>query len=176
MGLRPALDIGALAAAMLAAPAPSFAWGDEGHEIVATLAYQRLTPKARKAVDALLVQDKDTLTKPDFVSRATWADKYRDSDRNTTKVRYTATHQWHFVDIETDGGTLQQACFGRPPLPAGTPASQGPADACAVDKLEQFRQELGDPSTPAAEKTLALKFIVHFVGDIHQPLESPRVQ
>jgi len=172
MGLRPALASSLLTAAMLAAPAPSFAWGDEGHEIVATLAYQRLTPKVKKAVDALLAQDKSTLTKPDFVGRSTWADKYRDSDRSTTKVRYTGTHQWHFVDIETDGGTLQQACFGRPPLPTGTPASQGPANACVVDKLEQFRQELAAPSTPAAEKLLALKFILHFVGDVHQPLHA----
>ncbi|MCY4755069.1 S1/P1 nuclease [Pelomonas aquatica] len=172
MDLRPHLASSLLTATALAAPAPSFAWGDEGHEIVGTLAYQRLTPKAKKAVDALLAQDKDALTQPDFVSRATWADKYRDSDRNTTQVRYRATHQWHFVDIEIDGGTLDQACFGRPPLPAGTPASQGPADACVVDKLEQFRQELADPATPTAEKTLALKFIMHFVGDVHQPLHA----
>ncbi|CAM3635630.1 S1/P1 nuclease [Roseateles saccharophilus] len=172
MQLRPNLATGLLAATLLAAPAAAFAWGDAGHEIVGTLAYQRLTPKAKKAVDALLAQDKDALTKPDFVSRATWADKFRDSDRNTTHVHYNATHQWHFVDIEIDGGTLDQACFGRPALPAGTPASQGQADACVVDKLVQFKQELADPATPTAEKTLALKFIMHFVGDIHQPLHS----
>lgn len=166
------LSAALLAAAALATPTLSWAWGDQGHEIVATLAYPRLTPKAKKAVDALLAQDKDALTKPDFVSRATWADKYRDSDRDTTQVRYKATHKWHFVDIEIDGGTLQQACFGRPPLPAGTPASQGPADACVVDKLEQFKAELADPATPAAEKLPALKFLLHFVGDIHQPLHA----
>ena len=172
MGHRSNLVCSLLAAAGLATPAVSFAWGDMGHQIVATLAYPRLTPKARKAVDALLAKDKDPLTQPDFVSRATWADKYRDSDRSTTQVHYKATHQWHFVDIEVDGGSLQQACFDRPPLPAGTPASQGPAKACVVDKLEEFKKELADPATPAAEKTLALKFIMHFVGDIHQPLHA----
>ena len=171
MGFRPSLICSVLAAA-LATPTASWAWGDMGHEIVGTLAYARLTPKARKAVDALLAKDKDPLTKPDFVSRATWADKYRDSDRTTTQLHYKATHQWHFVDIEIEGGSLQQACFDRPPLPAGTPASQGPAKACVVDKLEQFRKELADPATPAGEKTLALKFIMHFVGDVHQPLHA----
>lgn len=173
MGLRPNFFCSLLAAAAaLATPAPSIAWGDEGHQVVGALAYKRLTPKAKKAVDTLLAQDKDALTKPDFVSRTTWADKYRDSDRNTTQVHYRATHQWHFVDVEIDGGTLQQACFGRPPLPAGTPASQGPAAACVVDKIEQFKNELADPATPVGEKALALKFVMHFVGDLHQPLHA----
>ncbi len=157
---------------LLASPRTGLAWGDEGHEVIATLAYKRLTPKAKKSVDALLAKDTDDLTQPDFASRATWADKYRDSDRNTTKTRYLGTRQWHFVDIEIDGGTLEAACFGRPPLPAGTEASQGPADACVVDKLEQFKRELEDPTVSAGEKTLALKFIMHFVGDIHQPLHA----
>lgn len=162
----------AVALAALVAPHFAHAWGDEGHEVVGTLAYKRLTPKAKKAVDAILAADKDTLSPPDFVSRTTWADKYRDSDRNTTQVRYKATRQWHFVDVEIDGGTLAAACFGRPALPSGTPASAGPADACVVDKLLQFKKELADPATPAAERTLALKFIMHFVGDIHQPLHA----
>jgi len=172
MTKQPKLACIALAAALLAAPLSCLAWGDEGHQVVGALAYKRLTPKAKKAVDALLAQDKDTLTQPDFVSRTTWADKYRDSDRNTTKQRYLATRQWHFVDIEIDGGTLNDACFGRAGLAAGTPASQGPADACVVDKIEQFSKELADPAMPAAEKGLALKFLMHFVGDIHQPLHT----
>jgi hypothetical protein len=166
------LACAALAAAVLSAPLTCLAWGDEGHQVIGSLAYKRLTPKARKAVDALLAQDKDTLTKPDFVSRTTWADKFRDSDRNTTKVHYKATHKWHFVDVEIDGGSLQDACFGRPQLAAGAPASQGPPDACVVDKIEQFRTALADPATPPAEKLLALKFLMHFVGDVHQPLHA----
>ncbi|MDE2369252.1 MAG: hypothetical protein KGN16_09780 [Burkholderiales bacterium] len=164
----------ALATALAAAAVPgaALAWGDEGHEVIGTLAYKRLTPKARKAVDALLARDNDALTKPDFTSRTTWADKYRDSDRSSTQLRYLATRQWHFVDVEIDGGSLDAACFGRPALPDGTAASAGPAEACVVDKLVQFKQELADPATPAAEKTLALKFIMHFVGDIHQPLHA----
>ena len=61
-------------------------------------------------MDALLASDQDALTPPDFVTRATWADRYRDADRNT----YNVTRQWHFVDIEIDGGTLDEACFHHP--------------------------------------------------------------
>jgi hypothetical protein len=148
------------------------AWGDEGHKIVATIAYARLTPAAKKKVDALLAADNDKLTAPDFVSRATWADKWRDSDRDTTKVRYSATHNWHFVDIEIDSPNLDAACNNHPALPSGSPASAGPANDCVVDKIEQFSKELGDPGSTKAEKILALKYLEHFIGDLHQPLHA----
>src|SRR5205823_13189605 len=91
------------------------AWGDEGHEIVGVIAYAQLTPAVRRKVDALLAADKDQLTPADFPSRTTWADKWRDSDRNSTKVRYTATHNWHFVDIEIDKPDFDAACNNHPP-------------------------------------------------------------
>jgi hypothetical protein len=91
------------------------------------------------------------LTAHDIASEATWADKYRDSDRDTTKVRYQATWRWHFVDIELTQPDLSAACFGRPPLPPGVPASKGPPQACVVDKINQFAAELGDPGTGGSE-------------------------
>ena len=103
-----------IAATCWAAATDVLAWGDEGHEIIAAIAYARLTPATRKAVDSLLASDQDTLTSPDFVTRATWADRYRDADRNTSKKQYNATRQWHYVDIEIDGGTLDEACFHHP--------------------------------------------------------------
>ena len=161
-----------VAAACLSPSLPARAWGDEGHEIVAVIAYARLPPAAKAGADALLHADKDPLTAPDFISRATWADRYRDSDRDTTKVHYLATHKWHFVDIEIDGGSVDAACNHHPPLPHATPASQGPAADCVVDKVDQFAAELKKHGTPKAEKLLALKFLLHFVGDMHQPLHS----
>ena len=101
-----------------------------------------------------------------------WADKYRDSDRDTTKIRYQATWRWHFADIELAQPDLASACFGHPPLPPGVPASKGPPQACVVDKINQFAAELGDPAPGASEQLLALKFLLHFVGDLHQPLHS----
>jgi hypothetical protein len=161
----------ALLGALLAGQA-AWAWGDEGHEIVAAIAYARMTKAARAAADALLATDRDTLTGPDFVSRATWADRWRDADRATTRVQYEATHRWHYVNIEIDGGTLAAACNHHPPLPPGVAASQGPADDCVVDKIAQFSAELKAAATPPAEKLLALKYLIHFVGDLHQPLHA----
>jgi hypothetical protein len=155
----------------LAVPLQARAWGNEGHTIIGHLAYALLTPVARKEVDALLKTDTDTLTAADFPSRTTWADKWRDSDR-PDGPRYTGTRQWHFVDIEIPSGRIDAACFNHPPLPKGKPATEGVAEQCIVDKIKQFRAELSDPSTSHKEKILALKFLMHLIGDIHQPLHS----
>jgi hypothetical protein len=148
----------------LTATSPAFAWGDMGHEITGLIAYDRLTPMTKAKVDELLAADKDTLTPPDFASRTTWADKYRNGHRETAA--------WHFVDVEIDDPDLKSACFSFPALTAGQPASQGPARDCVVDKIEQFAKEFHDPKTPQAEQLLALKFLIHFVGDVHQPLHA----
>ncbi len=156
----------ALAAIMLIAPAPSlFAWGDDGHEIIGVIAYARLAPPVKKKVDALLAADKDNLTATDFVSRTTWADKYRDSDRLTTRIRYNATRDWHFVDIEIADGDIDSPCNHHPKLPSGTVASAGPAKDCLIDKIDQFTAELRNASTTEAEKILALKFLLHRGGN-----------
>jgi hypothetical protein len=143
---------------------PAAAWGDLGHEVTALIAYRHLTPAARARLDALLASDTDTLTAPDFASRATWADKYRNSHRETAG--------WHFVDIETDHPDLVAACFGFPQLAPSQPASQGPSQDCVVNKINQFSAELRNPATSAQERRLALKFLIHFVGDLHQPLHA----
>ena len=160
----------ALAAAVALAPAPVRAWGDEGHEVVALIAYRHLTQVARGKVDALLQADTDTLTRPDIASRATWADRYRDSDRSTTHVRYDLTHAWHFVDIELDHPDLSAACFDHPA--AATPVSHGPANACVADRIDAFSAELRQLKASDPERTLAFRFLLHFVGDVHQPLHA----
>jgi hypothetical protein len=76
------------------------------------------------------------------------------------------------VDIELTQPDLAAACLGHPPLPPGVPASKGPPQACVVDKINQFAAELGDPATSPSEQLLALKFLLHFVGDLHQPLHA----
>ncbi len=154
------------------ASAPAFAWGDEGHEVIGLIADAYLEPAIRDRVQALLAGDDTQLTAKDFAHEATWADKYRDSDRNTTKVRYNQTRNWHFVDLELDGVDVNGACFGRPALRAGTDASVGPADDCVIDKIEEFIAELKRPATGVRERRLALEFLLHFIGDLHQPLHA----
>jgi hypothetical protein len=92
----------------------------------------------------MLRADPDDLTKHDIASEATWADKYR--DENNRKDHYTQTENWHFVDLELSGPDMTSACFGRPKIPSGTVASNGPAKDCVVDKIEQFSTELASPN------------------------------
>lgn len=159
-----------LSAVAALTPGNALAWGDEGHKIVALIAYHHLAPGVQAEVDQMLSADPDHLTGPDIASAATWADKYRDSDRNSTKKRYQLTREWHFVDIEIDSPDLSAACFGRPT--ASTPASSGPAQACVVDRIGAFRDELRSLSRADPERVIALKFLLHLVGDVHQPLHA----
>jgi hypothetical protein len=152
----------AVAAALIGSQAR--AWGDLGHEVTALIAYRHLVPTARAALDAVLASDTDPLTAGDFASRATWADKYRIAHRETAA--------WHFVDIQIDQPDLKDACFGFPISPPGQWASQGPAQDCVVNKIDQFAAELKSPSTTPPERMLALKFLIHLMGDLHQPLHA----
>jgi len=106
------------ACAVLCVSAPrALAWGDEGHEVIALVAEHFLTPAARVAVERILAGDDSGLAAHDMAAQATWADKYRDSDRGAARVRYEATRDWHFVDLEIRGAAdLGRACRGRPRL------------------------------------------------------------
>jgi hypothetical protein len=161
----------ALLATLLCAPAASaLAWGDEGHEVVALVARQYLRPAVLARVDAMLASDTgNALTAHDMAAEATWADKLRDADIDGARL---GTRQWHFVDIELADGDEDRACFSHPATPAGSPAYPGVPRDCVVDKVLQFQAELADPRADSSERLTALKFLLHFVGDLHQPLHS----
>lgn len=152
-----------LAAAAILAPGPALAWGYEGHEVIANIARDLVTPVVRARIDAILANDTDPLTAHDMASESTWADAYRSAGHRETAA-------WHFADIELDQPSLATACFGFPA--AAVPASAGPAQDCVVDKVEEFEAELAAPTTSSQERLLALKFLLHFVGDLHQPLHT----
>lgn len=156
-------------AANIAQPRQALAWGDDGHKVVVLIAQSFLQGDVRKRVNALLAADTDDLTAHDIASAATWADKFRDANFDGSRLK---TRQWHFVDIEITAPDLDKACFNHPALPTGAVASNGPAADCVVDKIEQFAAELANPATDQEEQTVALKFLLHFVGDLHQPLHS----
>ena len=163
--------IGVIAFLTIAAFAgPAHAWGDEGHEIIAVIARHYLAPAVAAKVDAMLSPDTtNVLTAHDMASEATWADKLREADLDGSR---RATREWHFTDIELADGDQGAACFGHPALPAGIAAYPGVPHDCAIDKVDQFRRELGDATIPAAERLAAFKFLLHLVGDLHQPLHS----
>lgn len=154
----------ALVAAICAVsfPGGAFAWGYVGHEIVAALARGYLTPQVRAKVDQMLAADQDTLTAHDMLVESTWADSYRSG--------HPETSEWHYVANELDHPDLKGACFGFPT--SDSVASRGPAHDCVVNKIAEFTKELANPATSATERLLALKFLLHFVGDMHQPLHD----
>jgi hypothetical protein len=151
---------------------PCFPWGNDGHEYVALLAAKILeseSPQTLQKVNALLATDTNNdLTPNDIASEATWADAFRGS---STQARELSA-QWHFVDIDFNQPNLDAACFGHPKLSPGELATQGPSPDCIVDKIKQFAAELANPDTSDGERLGALKFLLHFVGDIHQPLHA----
>src|SRR3569623_268219 len=152
-----------LAAAVVAfgvlAAGPAFAWGEVGHKVVALIAWKHLDPAVRAKVAALLAADKDTLTPPDCASRA---DRWDQEHKETAK--------WHFADVEITDGDMAKACYNFPKLAPGQLASAGPADDCVIDKIPEFAAALHAPATPEAARILALKNLVHFIDDLHQPM------
>jgi hypothetical protein len=156
----------------------ALAWGDDGHKIVATVAWNFMTPAAKKQAKLILENNKDTLTENNFVAIAPWADKYRDAGR-PDGVAYTGTREWHFIDTplattDEDEAILEAEAKICPYVPQleGIASAGAPANDCIVNKIEQFANELKNPETSMDEKVFALKFIVHFVGDMHQPFHA----
>lgn len=157
-------------AALIWQPAESWAWGGEGHKIVALVAdrlLQTQAPPVQKKVADILATDKSNdWTKTDIASEATWADALRE---NSQEGR-AATSKWHYVKLDSDNPDLKKACFGRSALPRLTPASHAPQDNCIVDKIDQFAKELRDPDTSESERLMGLQFLLNLVGDVHDPL------
>jgi hypothetical protein len=148
---------------------PSFGWGDEGHKIVATVAASVLktegSPTLQK-LSAILAADGTHLTDDTGIaSEATWADKYRESSEAAAEL----TADWHFVNTDYDHPNAAQAC--KHPAFNGS-ASEGPSPDCVIDKVVQFIAELKSAQTSSQEQLRALQYVLHFVGDIHQPLHA----
>jgi len=137
-------------------PAQVWAWGPKGHAIVADIAAAHLTPAAKQNLQVLLGNDS-------LASIASWADDVR-RDRDES-------YDWHFVDIPKDaaGFSQERDCF-RPQDKHKNALIDH--HNCVVDRIEMFQKVLGDAGASRAERLEALKWIVHFVGDLHQPLHA----
>jgi len=131
----------------------SWAWGREGHRLTALVAEQYLTPEAKVQVALLL--GKETLA-----DVAPWADAYREDHPDTAK--------WHFVDIPK-----AEAKFDRNrDCPVSQADPKSPWRDCITDRIFYFEGRLGDASLSLKERAFALKFLVHLIGDIHQPFHA----
>ena len=150
-----------LAACLPCLNAPAHAWGPQGHKLVAMVAMEHLTPIARRNVRFLL--GKETLA-----DVASWPDVYRPLE--------TQTGSWHYVDIPAGASTYDRNrdCPTQPGVKAG--ASNDKWRDCVVDRILFFEGRVGDTSLDPADRAIALKYLVHFVGDIHQPLHTTGVE
>jgi hypothetical protein len=136
----------------------TWAWGREGHRLTALVAESYLTPET-KAQIALLLQA-DSNRKETLADVAPWADEYRQS--------HPETAGWHYVDIPA-----AQAKYDRQrDCPASVTDPKSPWRDCVTDRILYFEGRLGDETLSLQERAIALKFLVHLMGDIHQPLHA----
>ncbi|OCX51717.1 hypothetical protein BEL04_17020 [Mucilaginibacter sp. PPCGB 2223] len=126
----------------------SISWGDKGHSAIGMIAQNHLNTKAQAAVKELLGRD-------NLADVANYADEIKGNQA----MRYTAP--WHFVDLPS-GYTFEQFAQAIKSMP--------------VDKGNVYsiilncERDLTNPNKSRTQKAFALKLLVHFVGDCHQPL------
>ena len=147
---RRLLRLSAAFALLLAVPLAS-GWARLGHALVGELAQRHLTPAARAEVDRLLAGEPD----PTLAGVASWADDLR----NTDPPRFKATSKWHYINAKGGGCDFDEArdCAG---------------GGCVVSAIRAQLAVLGDRTQPIEARRDALKFVVHFVGDAHQPMHA----
>ncbi len=115
--------------------------------VVAEIAERNLSPKARAAVQELAKIGTDAKTNT-FVTCSVWADDYKsDADR-----------AWHYINIH----------FRKD----GKPVTNKAPEENVVWAINKFRKVLGDLKASKEDRALALRYLVHFVGDIHQPMHG----
>ncbi len=135
--------------ALIAVAASSQAWIDTGHMLIAAIAEKNLNPKVKAECDRLLKIGSDKRNS-DFVTTSPWADDIR--------RERPETGPWHYIDFHfrTDGKSTDNK----------------PDAENAVWAIEKFSAILKDKSKSDSERSEALRFLIHFVGDIHQPLHA----
>jgi hypothetical protein len=130
----------------VSSPKSTWAWGSVGHQAIAYIAEDRLSPATKAKVQELLGSN---VTLSDV---ANWADVVRSIGRPETA-------HWHFIDIahreNVTRADIPKFCVNQD---------------CVVGQLDAEILVLKDPKGSAYQKREALKFLVHFIGDVHQPL------
>jgi hypothetical protein len=128
---------------------PAFAWGATGHRVTGAVADQYLSGVARANVRLLLGTES-------LAQAATWPDDMRS---DPALFWQKTASPWHFVTI-----------------PAGSTHAQAgaPAEGDAVTALARFAQVLRDPNASLQDRRMALRFTIHIIGDLHQPLHAGR--
>jgi hypothetical protein len=135
----------ALVAALSLIPSPALAWGKTGHRVVAAIADTQLSGLARAHVREILGGAES------LDEAANWPDEMRSAPGQFWQK--TAT-PWHYVTLN------------------GIIYDHAPPEGDALEALNHFRSVLQDPKASISDKQMALRFVVHIVGDLHQPLHN----
>ena len=122
-------------------PVPALAWGRIGHRVTAGMAQDRLTLAALAAVRDILGPGVS------LADASTWADGQREIEES---------YRWHFVNVPISADRYDSRYCS----PKG----------CVVSKIEDCRRILQDPEAGRTQKQQTLKFLIHLIGDLHQPL------
>jgi hypothetical protein len=165
-----------ITAVLLSASLPTFAWDEVGHKITAYIAWQRMTPDVRERVIKTLLaapedaqlstfyagygsRSQEARQREFFMLVATWPDIIRDKNFPVRQKNY-AHSDWHYSD------TFWQWKDNKVQL-----VTDAESSGKAVDKLAEFdkliRSGASDP-----EKAVAIAWLEHLIGDIHQPLHA----
>ena len=117
------------------------AWGPEGHRIIGEIAQRRLLPEVLKKIEI-------EFNIKHLADVSDWADQVKDARRQ---------RNWHFTNIKDSAREYNQQrdCANK---------------KCVTEIIPKYERVLADRSAPAKERMEALKYLVHFVGDVHQPL------
>jgi len=152
--IRSTLRRAALAAGLLLATPVALAWGPQGHRTIGAIADRLLTPAAHTAVLHILQNDRDKFDSPSRRTTLEAVSDWADEVRGTPAARPA----WHYDDVPICG-TRDKAGYC-------------PGGQCNTEQLKRLIGVLADARTPARARDEALKWVVHLVGDIHQPLHA----
>jgi len=125
--------------------APAAAWGPIGHRVTAQIAQDNVSGQTRARIAQILGHE-------ELPEASTWPDEQRS---NPDEFWLSTANPWHYVTLPV-GDTPDDLVH--------------PPEGDAVTALERFTATLRDPNASQTDKALALRFVVHIVGDLHMPL------
>jgi hypothetical protein len=177
MILRRSLFTLAILCSLAFTASQSFAWDSTGHETVALIAYDQMSPEARTAIFTMLKNHprlQQDLLNPDdkkfpdtdlamFVRAATWPDIIRFPGNPMNRTEHHGP--WHYVDFPFE----QDGIKGPQPV---TQWDGHSVPANLAQAMQKALTELKDPKTPKDRKAIDICWVEHLVGDIHQPLHA----
>jgi hypothetical protein len=139
------------ALALLLFPVGAGGWGSDGHRIVAKIAADNLSPTAQGHVAGILGVTADQIASAMEVAAVLPDSRFRDQN--------PSTERWHFINICLQDGRsdIRRRC---------------PEGNCVTDKIDQYSKRLKDGNYDRWGAAGDLAFLIHFVGDVHQPLHA----